>query len=93
MLEPVKYGLNRFPMCNLKSFSLMIIFSDQNLAESGGDGPAHSPPSQHQGQPSMGPAHSQSQGQPSMVPGQPDLYVDIPHTYVNVYDESQVRGK
>ena len=23
----------------------------------------------------------------------PDLYVDIPHTYVNVYDGNQVRGK
>jgi len=23
----------------------------------------------------------------------PDLYVDIPHTYVNVFDGSQVRGK
>ncbi|XP_052798623.1 uncharacterized protein LOC128230418 isoform X3 [Mya arenaria] len=34
--------------------------------------------------------------QPVLSPTQqrrPDLYVDVPHTYVNVYDESQVRNR
>lgn len=61
----------------------------------------HLAPPQQQQQQQQRQQQQQQQRQQAVRPNQlspnqqqrPDLYVDIPHTYVNVYDESQVRGK
>ena len=74
-----------------KLFSIIL---DQQLSDSGTTGsgsesarPNHLSPGSSSGDPAR-PNHLSPTQQK-----RPDLYVDIPHTYVNVYDESQVRGK
>ena len=50
------------------------------------------PQQQQQQQPDLHSPSSQHSTS-SLQRQRPDLYVDIPHTYVNVYDGNQVRGK